>query len=58
MTETIKILATLTDDELKKALEQVKGSDRAKAKALEEIRSYKELRKTVKSWFIKGEEEE
>ena len=51
MTNTIKVLATLTEDELNKAMAEVKATDEAKAKALKEIEDYKEIRNTLKKWF-------
>ena len=51
MTNTIKILATLTEDELNKAMAGVKATDEAKARALKEIEDYKEIRNTLKKWF-------
>jgi hypothetical protein len=53
MTDTIKILATLTDAELNEAMKHVNGTGEAKAKALKEIREYKEIRATVSKWFKK-----
>lgn len=51
MTNTIKILSTLTEDELNKAMAGVKGTNEAKARALKEIEDYKEIRNTLKKWF-------
>lgn len=47
----IKVLSTLTTEELNEAMKHVRGTEEAKARALKEISEYKEMRNTLKKWF-------
>lgn len=47
----IKFLATLTTGEINEAMEYVKGTDEAKARAIKEIEEYKQMREAVKKMF-------
>lgn len=51
MKNTIDILTTLTTEELNKAMNQVKATDEAKAKATKAINDYKEIKATFKKLF-------
>ena len=47
----IKFLATLTTEEINEAMQDVKGTDKTKARAIKEIEEYKQMRESVKKLF-------
>lgn len=47
----IKFLATLTTEEINEAMKDVKGTDKAKAKAIKAIEEYKQMREAVEKMF-------
>ena len=51
--EAIKTLADYDEATLARAMQEVRGTEEAKAKALEEIRRYKEMRNIIAGWFRK-----
>lgn len=51
--ETVKTLATLDENTLKKAMKEVKASTKAKARAIKEINDYKYLRNEIAKIFNK-----
>lgn len=51
MTNTLKVLAELSEKEIEKAMKEVKGSDEAKKRAIKEINDYKYAREEIAKWF-------
>lgn len=51
--ETVKTLAALDETTLKKAMKEVKASDKAKARAIKEINDYKYVRNEIAKIFSK-----
>lgn len=47
----IKILANESDETLERAINQCKGTNEAKARAMKEIKEYREIRNMMKTLF-------
>lgn len=52
-TQTLKTLAQYDEATLKRAMQEVNSSNSAKAKAMQEIETYKQAREIIAKWFNK-----
>lgn len=52
-TQTLKTLVQYDEATLKRAMQEVNASNSAKAKAMQEIETYKQARAIIAKWFNK-----